>query len=458
MAVTRVSTAPSLSDGLVSLLEALWDMPVTVTGLRRLTGGASRQIWSFDAVRPSGAVSELVLRRDPPGHGDAPRMRGELACLRAAHSAGVPVPAVLAAGDDSPGINAPFLLMTRVTGETIPRKLHREQRFDAIRPHLTQELGRTMARIHRAPLDGLGMLSPEDPLVSITAIYRELDDPRPAAEIGLRWLAENRPPARPTALVHADFRLGNVLISPRGIEAVLDWELAHLGDPIEDLGWLCVRAWRFDSPAPVAGLGERADLLDGYERESGFRPTEEELHWWEVFGTLRWLVLSRFQAERHIGGTERSTEFAAIGRRVCESEFDLLHVLGLVEFPRGTEQGADTAVPGLHGDPDAADLLQVAADAISTELLPAIDDEAARYQARICANLLRITRRELLLGPRQQRAHAARLNAIGCTDEASLASKIRAGEIDPLSPSVLDAITAAVGARLQVSNPRHLAH
>src|SRR5690606_10850113 len=121
----RAMAVTGLEDGLADLLAELWATPVTITGLRRLTGGASRQIWAFDAVRASGAVSECVLRRDPPGHGDADRMRGEVACLRAAHAAGVPVPAVLASGDDAPGIDAPFLLMNRVGGESIPRKLQR---------------------------------------------------------------------------------------------------------------------------------------------------------------------------------------------------------------------------------------------------------------------------------------------------------------------------------------------
>jgi aminoglycoside phosphotransferase (APT) family kinase protein len=128
-------------------------------------------------------------------------------------------------------------------------------------------------------------------------------------------------------LVHGDFRLGNLIVGPDRIEAVLDWELVHLGDPLEDLGWLCARPWRFRGPGPVGGMGEYDDLLAAYERESGTAVDGEELRWWEVFATLRWGVICLLQAARHLSGSERSVELAAIGRRVAETELDLLDCL-----------------------------------------------------------------------------------------------------------------------------------
>ncbi len=190
----------------------------------------------------------------------------------------------------------------------------------------------------------------------------------------MRWLRENPPADHPKALVHGDFRLGNFLIEPDGVRAVLDWELAHLGNPIEDLGWLCVRSWRFGAEPPVGGLGTRDQLLEGYERATGYRPAAAELHWWEVFGTLKWLVLSRFQAERHFGGTERSIELAAIGRRVCESEYDLLDVLGLSDTSIEIPESAET-VATVHDRPGPTEILELVAATLNEDIGSALTPE-----------------------------------------------------------------------------------
>ena len=100
-----------------------------------------------------------------------------------------------------------------------------------------------------------------------------------------------------------------------------------MGDPVEDLGWLCVKAWRFGSALPVGGLGTYEDLLDAYAEASGVRVDREELRWWEVLGTLKWGIMCISQANRHLTGHRRSHELAAIGRRVCENELDLLDLV-----------------------------------------------------------------------------------------------------------------------------------
>ncbi|MEV0358666.1 phosphotransferase [Nocardia sp. NPDC050697] len=400
---------------------------------RQLTGGASRETWAFPGEYPA------VLRRDPPGHGDAARMRAEVACLRAAAAAGVPVPAVLAAGDTAPGIEAPFILTEHVAGEALPRKVLRDPEFAAVRTGLATELGRVLGAVHGTPVDTLGMLADTDPLDAIEAVHRDLRDPRPAVEAGLRWLREHRPADRPRALVHGDFRLGNLLVDGTGVRAVLDWELAHLGNPIEDLGWLCVRAWRFGAAPPVAGVGTREQLLDGYAAVTGYRPTAPELHWWEVYGTLRWLVLSRFQAERHFSGAEPSLELAAVGRRVCESEYDLLAVIGLL-----ADVPAPDPVPysaPIHGRPTLPELLELVAGTLGDDITAGTDRE--RYLLRICVSLLRTAGRELATGDTVP------------IPEAELAEQLRSGAVDYRDDAVRRAMTAAVLARLRVSNPRH---
>src|SRR4029077_10049437 len=153
----------------------------------------------------------------------------------------------------------------------------------------------------------------------------------PAFELGLRWLDAHTPTGaavRASALVHGDFRNGNIIVGPDGIVAVLDWELAHLGDPIEDLGWLCVKSWRFGvNDKLVGGFGDISDLLDAYEQASGVRVDEETLRYWVVFGTLKWGVITIAQAFTHLSGAVRSVELATLGRRVSEMEWDLLNLL-----------------------------------------------------------------------------------------------------------------------------------
>jgi aminoglycoside phosphotransferase (APT) family kinase protein len=158
-------------------------------------------------------------------------------------------------------------------------------------------------------------------------VMDELGEPHPVFEIAFRWLDAHRPAHARQTLVHGDFRLGNVLVGSQGLAAVLDWELAHVGDPMEDLGWLCVRAWRFGGAHPVAGIGSYEQLFDAYESVSGVRPDFDAVRWWEVLGTLKWGIICINQATTHLRGISRSHELAAIGRRVCENEYDLIEYL-----------------------------------------------------------------------------------------------------------------------------------
>lgn len=456
---TQPTASGSLTpaDGVRAVLGAATGTGIAEVELRQFTGGASRQVYAVTARDQAGGELRAVLRRDPPGHGDAARMRAEAACLRAATAAGVPVPAVLASGDTAPGIDAPYLLMDMVDGESIPRKLQREPEFEHLRARLADELGHVLGRIHRIPLDTLDSLDDHDPLDAIEQTYRDLDEPRPTVEMGLRWLRDHPPLPRPKALVHGDFRLGNFLIDPSGIRAVLDWELAHIGNPIEDLGWLCVRAWRFGAPAPVGGLGTREQLLDGYERATGTRPTPEELRWWEVFGTLKWLVLSRFQAQRHLGGAERSLELAAIGRRVCESEYDLLTALGLFDESL-SEPEVPEPEPTVHDRPDVLEILDLVTEALATEIGPALpaEQQRRRYLFRVCVNLLGTVTRELRAGSAATAEVHRLLADMGCESESALASLLHAGTVDYTGDDVRHVVSVAVASRLRVANPRYL--
>ena len=299
----------------------------------RLSGGASQETWSFDIVHPGGNIG-AILRRAPAGYGAAPTraagLTAEAALMRLAHDAEVPSPRVLHVLEPRDELGSGFV-MSRVEGETIPRKILRDDQFAAARPKLARQLGGVLARIHGLPLSHLPELRSMTAAKEITELerdYRSLNWPRPVFELALRWLRDRDPgPSEQMTLVHGDFRHGNLIIGPDGLRAVLDWELAHTGDPMEDLGWICVNSWRFgEIDRPVGGFGSREELFAGYEA-GGRRVDADRVMFWEVMGTLRWGVMCCGMMQRFRIGPEHSIERAMIGRRSSETEIDLLRLL-----------------------------------------------------------------------------------------------------------------------------------
>ena len=315
--------------------------PVRVEGLRPLAGGASREIYGFELHEQGRAPRALVLRLDP----DSGRMhsdRGEeFALLAAARAAGVTVPVVHWLGEVADGLGARFIVMDRVAGQAIARRLLRDDAFAATRNALPGDLSRELARIHAIDL-GDERIRPlvarapagDDPkrfaLAEIER-YRQLLDladhghPRPALRFGGRWLSRHAPSCARAALVHGDFRVGNVLFDERGLTAVLDWELAHLGDPLEDLGWLSVRAWRFGrDELAVGGLCTRDRFRELYEQAVGARIDESAWRWWEIFGNWKWAIICVMQAASHEAGRFPNVELASLGRRTAEVEWEMI--------------------------------------------------------------------------------------------------------------------------------------
>jgi aminoglycoside phosphotransferase (APT) family kinase protein len=316
----------TLAGALAAVLAPAYGPDVEIAGLRRDSAGASRVTCAFDARTGAGTTHPLVLRLAAAG-GTGIALTQEAALMRAAAAAGVPSPGVVAAGGPDGPLGAEFVVMERVDGETIPRRVLRSPDLAAIRPRLAAQCGEILAAVHRIrPADVPG-LDGGDPIETWRGVLDMTGEPHPALEYALRRLARDRPPARPEVVVHGDFRNGNLIVGPGGVRAVLDWELAHRGDPLEDLGWLCVKAWRFGSPLPVGGFGTYEDLVAAYEQAGGAPVDRAALHWWETFGVFKWAVICVLQARRHLAGGERSVELAALGRRTAESEWDLLHML-----------------------------------------------------------------------------------------------------------------------------------
>jgi len=301
--------------------------PITVTRMAALSGGASAETWAIDVTDAAGSERPLILRRSAGEGGSGLRVPRRIEALtqRAAGEAGVPVANVLAIFDDDPALGSGYV-MERLEGETIPRKLLREARFAAARAQLAGECGGALAAIHRVPLAGLPALpalAVSGQLAALEAKHRSFGHPVPAFSLAFRLLRERLPPPVPPTLVHGDFRTGNLLVDERGLVAVLDWELVHLGDPLEDLGWFCTPAWRFGGAGAAGGFTSREVLYAAYEQASGRAVDRDVARFWELFGTLRWGVICEHQVHTHLGGA-LSVERAAIGRRITEVELDLL--------------------------------------------------------------------------------------------------------------------------------------
>jgi len=315
-----------LSAGLAGVLTPVLGDATRVENLRSLTGGASRTTWAFDAVTGS-ARRALILRTGPPDEVHA-GMELEAAVQAAAADAGAPVPHVLVATNSTTVLGNPFLICEEIAGETIVRRIQRRL-DDTGRRRLLGQCARALAAIHRVTPTAPGLVEQDQP-----AEWRqrldEMADTTATFEWTFRWLAANRPPASAARLVHGDFRMGNLIIDGSTLAAVLDWELVHIGEIYEDLAWFCIRAWRFGAPERLSagGLGSIEDFVCGYEEAGGAGIDRAALRWWLVLATLRWGVICRYQAQRHLTGQTRSVELAAVGRRVGETEWDLLDLLG----------------------------------------------------------------------------------------------------------------------------------
>jgi aminoglycoside phosphotransferase (APT) family kinase protein len=292
---------------------------VTVTDLARVSGGSSREIWGFTAQTGADAPQALILRTDPPGEqrdGGA-ALEGQL--MRRAHDAGIKVPRILALVADRPELPGGGLVMERLSGETLPRRILDNPDLAEARTGLAAETGFALGRLHGIDPDSIAGLPSEDRLASYRQTLDRLDPDRPVLELAYQWLIANRPERATLALVHGDFRLGNFIVDRTGLVGVLDWESAHRGDPLEDIGWIAVKTWRFRGAGVIGGFGEVIDFLTAYESAG--------VDWALVFGTWVWAVGCLQQADRHLSGLTRSVDLAMVGRRVVEVEYDLLELL-----------------------------------------------------------------------------------------------------------------------------------
>jgi aminoglycoside phosphotransferase (APT) family kinase protein len=322
---------PALLAGLAAIAAEIAPGGAGARDLRRLSGGASQETWAFFVDTPGGALP-MILRRQAKGYQqrpDQPGLEVEARLMAAAGRAGIPSPPVRLILAPGHGLGRGFV-MDRVEGETIARKLLRDPEYAEIRPRLPRRIGEIMAAIHALPAGGLPPLRTAGAagrLGEILQRYRAIGARRPIFELAILWLEDNLPSPVPARLVHGDLRNGNMIIDSTGVRAVLDWELAHFGDPMEDLGWMCVGSWRFGQiDRPVGGFGPRGEMFAGYHAAGGAAVDPARVRWWEVLGSFSWGVSCAAMAVPD-PGRDRPLERVMTGLRASECEIDLLRLL-----------------------------------------------------------------------------------------------------------------------------------
>jgi aminoglycoside phosphotransferase (APT) family kinase protein len=381
---------------------------VDLVAAKLLGGGAIQENWALDADIAGGFLAgrqALVLRAAAAT--GVPSSLGrieEFAVLKAAFAAGVTVPEPLFACADPDVLGKPFLIMRRAAGGAAGHRITRDKSLDPVLPEIAERLGRELARIHaiRPPRPDLGFLPRPDETVAARQIARwraYLDQhpvPRPVLEWGLRWLETHVPAPAAPVLCHHDFRTGNYLLDDARLTGILDWEFAGWGDPDEDIGWFCAKAWRFARlDREAGGIADRTSFYRGYESEARRTIDPQRVFFWEVAASLRWAVIALQQSDRHILGGERNLDLALTGRRATECELELLILLDgscpvEPEAPaaaRGTQLGLPYDVPR------GAELLTLAREVLLDRLQPLLPAER-RLDALLIGNCLAIAARE----------------------------------------------------------------
>lgn len=433
--------------------------------VERLSGGASQETYRL-TVSDGSREWPVAMRRAPGGLLPEEKIEGhpglaaEALLMQAARANGVPEPEVyyvLAPEDD---LGAGFL-MEWLDGEALGARITRSEALADLRPRLAHECGRVLAQIHAIDLDATGLREHLDPIEPETFVqqtwmrYQDLGTPQPMIDYAARWLLDNLPDKPPMRLVHNDFRNGNFMVTPDGINAVLDWEIAHIGDPMRDLGWICTASWRFGGDGPVGGFGSREDLFAGYEEVSGEAVDPARVHFWEVFGSFWWSVGCLGMAEHYRTGPDKTVERPAIGRRTSECQVDCVNLLipGRVELVTEAE-------PDEVDMPRADELLLSVRDFLRGDVMSETDGRT-QFLARVASNSLDIVERELRLAPSANAAEAERLQALLGRDGSraelrqALCEGLRNGSIDLQHPGLAEHLRQSVVNQIAIDQPKY---
>jgi aminoglycoside phosphotransferase (APT) family kinase protein len=456
--------------------EARLDAVVTRTipgcrGLKaaeRLSGGASQETYRITLDTAGG--ERLVCMRRAPGGGVAvdpelrvnPGLATEALLMRLARDAGVPEPEVYHVLTQEDDLGEGFI-MEWLEGEALGARIARAPDLAGVRPRLAFECGQILARIHRIDLDATGLrerlavITPEQFVRQTWERYQLLGTPQPMIDYAARWLLEHLPDDPRLALVHNDFRNGNFMVNHDGVNAVLDWEVAHIGDPMRDLGWICTNSWRFGvSDKPVGGFGEYEDLFAGYASVSGERVNPQHVKFWEVFGSFWWAVGCLGMAEHYRSGPDKTVERPAIGRRSSECQVDCINLL----IPGPVELVAERNLADNDDMPRIDELLVSVRDFLRDDVMGATQGRT-NFLARVAGNSLDIVLRELARGDEQRvREHARLKHLLGADGSLSelrwrLTRALRDGSLPLHEPGLEQHLRDTVVNQIAIDQPKY---
>ncbi len=302
---------------------------VVVDGLDRIHGGASRETYRFRLrFRRDGRSLErrLILRRDPPGSLIETDRANEFNAYRAFHGTRVPVPEPLWLEQESRWLDHPFFVMEELAGLESGIPVLFSPDYAAHWERIGARKWAILGEISRSDPHELGLFGSMEPVARDAAWRRELDYwegvldedevcPQPVIRAAIRWLRRNPPPpAQKLSVVHGDFRTGNFLFDDKGeIHAILDWEMAHLGDPLEDLAWGINRVWCWQKDDRVGGLLPRERALRIWEDASGLEAEPEALRWWELFSSVKGQGIWVSSAKEYAQGRNQDPVLALSG-------------------------------------------------------------------------------------------------------------------------------------------------
>lgn len=431
-----------------------------VTDLHRLTAGASMESWAFEA-----GGEPLILRRAPGGSDNQSGIGGialatEAALIDVAREHCVTAPEVRHIFAPDGPIGAGYV-MSRLPGEALPPRLFKTPALASVLAALPDRMAREVAAIHALPLDalpdGVPTAGAKELIESYHAAYNSIGERRPVYELAFAWLRENCPTDfDPPVLVHGDFRMGNLLIDESGLTAVLDWEIAHLGDPHQDLAYICAPSWRFGRrDKPVGGIGDIAPFLAAYEAASGRGVDPKRFQFWRVLTTLFWGSACMIMLGDWRNGTERSIERAAIGRRISEVEIDLLLLLADIEGV-SAEPLAPLTIPPRDpqtGQTSLTEMIAALSEWNDRDVTPNATGRD-RFQSRIAANLFAQLTREAQMGRDFAFARRDRLKTLRLRPDL-LCDGLADGTLDWRTPALFDHLRISVLERLTIDQPTY---
>ena len=434
-------------------------------GCERLSAGASRETYRLTVRMGNGSQVMALRRAQHDGRsalGMGPGLDVEAKLFAAATAAGVPGPRVFMMLEPADELGT-GIVMEWIDGETLGAKIARAPELEDTRKMLAHQCGEVLARLHKADVKASGLdgilesFDAEHSVRKTHAAYLEFETPQPMIDFTAKWLLANLPKKRPLTLVHSDFRNGNFIVQPgKGIAAVLDWELAHIGDPMRDLGWLVTRSWRFGVPGkPVGGFGEVDDLFAGYQAVSGEKVDRTTVRFWEIFGSFWWAVGCLSMAASYRDGSEASVERPAIGRRSSECQIDCVNMIipGWARRPEAVERTLSTTEL-----PRSDELLASVRDFLRNEASSELEGRN-QFLARVAANSVDIALREIAYGADAAAWETQALHGLITKRgdvphmRAALCRAIRLGEIELTRPDLHAYLRDSVLAQVMIDQP-----